>query len=147
MTYSAAATGLVRSPRLAAIRRVFRPAERAYFVFTLLVVSGGVLWILQPPSDADPAGRGPVAHQVLLPIYAVMAWIIVSNLRRFTRVALRGLPVLILTGLAIFSTLWSAEPDAAFTRRLKQAGFAVEEASVRARGAKGARHVIWFAKA
>ena len=43
--------------------------------------------------------------------------------------------------------IWSAEPDAAFTRRLKQAGFAVEEASVRARGAKGARHVIWFAKA
>ena len=44
--------------------------------------------------------------------------------------------------------IWSAAPDAAFTRRLKHAGFDVDEAIVRARGGgKGARHVIWFAKA
>ena len=44
--------------------------------------------------------------------------------------------------------IWSAGPDAAFTRRLKDAGFAVEEASARAgRGGKGRRHVIWFASA
>lgn len=43
--------------------------------------------------------------------------------------------------------IWSAAPDAAFTRRLKHAGFDVEEAIARARGGKGARHVIWFAKA
>lgn len=42
--------------------------------------------------------------------------------------------------------IWSAGPDAKFTRRLKDAGFRVEEASVRARANKGARHVIWFAK-
>lgn len=43
--------------------------------------------------------------------------------------------------------IWSAAPDAAFTRRLKHAGLDVEEAIVRARGGgKGARHVIWFAK-
>jgi spermidine synthase len=44
--------------------------------------------------------------------------------------------------------IWSAEPDAAFARRLRDAGFAVEEVSVRARSnGKGPRHVIWFAKA
>lgn len=43
--------------------------------------------------------------------------------------------------------VWSAEPDAKFTRRLKDVGFAVEEAGVRARPGKGARHVIWFARA
>jgi spermidine synthase len=43
--------------------------------------------------------------------------------------------------------IWSAAPDAAFTRRLKTAGFAVEEATVRARSnGKGPRHTIWFAK-
>jgi spermidine synthase len=43
--------------------------------------------------------------------------------------------------------IWSAGPDAAFARRLKQAGFRVEEATVRARSnGKGARHVIWFAR-
>lgn len=43
--------------------------------------------------------------------------------------------------------VWSAGPDARFTRGLKQAGFAVEEVMVRAaRGGKGARHVIWFAR-
>jgi spermidine synthase len=43
--------------------------------------------------------------------------------------------------------IWSAAPDAAFARRLAQAGFAVEEAAVRAReNGKGPRHVIWFAR-
>ncbi|HVK81059.1 MAG TPA: MnmC family methyltransferase [Verrucomicrobiae bacterium] len=44
--------------------------------------------------------------------------------------------------------IWSAWPDAAFTRRLKHAGFNVEESQVRARTTgKGAKHVIWFATA
>ena len=42
--------------------------------------------------------------------------------------------------------VWSAGPDPRFTRRLSQAGFAVEELVVRARSnGKGPRHVIWFA--
>ena len=41
--------------------------------------------------------------------------------------------------------VWSQGPDSAFTRRLKQAGFAVEEIGVRAHGKRGARHVIWIA--
>jgi len=40
----------------------------------------------------------------------------------------------------------SAGSDAAFTRRLQNAGFAVEEVAVKARdNGKGPRHVIWFA--
>ncbi|TPN76856.1 hypothetical protein FJ987_03570 [Mesorhizobium sp. CU2] len=41
--------------------------------------------------------------------------------------------------------VWSQGPDSGFTRRLKQAGFAVEEINVRARAKRGARHVIWIA--
>ena len=42
--------------------------------------------------------------------------------------------------------IWSAAKDNAFARRLKRAGFAVEEVAVRARGnGKGAKHIIWFA--
>jgi spermidine synthase len=41
--------------------------------------------------------------------------------------------------------VWSAHPDAAFTRRLGQAGFTVEDVATRARGKRGARHVIWLA--
>ena len=41
--------------------------------------------------------------------------------------------------------VWSSGPDAGFTRRLRQAGFAVEEVGVRARGKRGARHTIWLA--
>jgi spermidine synthase len=42
--------------------------------------------------------------------------------------------------------VWSAGPDKPFARRLGEAGFAVEEVAVRARGnGKGPRHVIWFA--
>jgi spermidine synthase len=43
--------------------------------------------------------------------------------------------------------IWSAAPDAAFLRRLKQAGFDTEEVGVRARSnGKGPRHVIWFGR-
>lgn len=43
--------------------------------------------------------------------------------------------------------VWSAAPDAAFGRRLSQAGFTVAEHRERARGARGgARHVIWLAR-
>lgn len=42
--------------------------------------------------------------------------------------------------------IWSAGPDRAFTQRLKQAGFHVEEVKVRAReNGKGPMHTIWFA--
>jgi spermidine synthase len=42
--------------------------------------------------------------------------------------------------------IWSAAPDARFARRLRDAGFAVEEVGVKARSnGKGPRHVIWFA--
>jgi len=41
--------------------------------------------------------------------------------------------------------IWSAAPDEKFARRLKHAGFRVEEVMVRAgRDGKGARHIIWF---
>jgi spermidine synthase len=42
--------------------------------------------------------------------------------------------------------IWSAAPDTAFARRLREADFAVEEVGVKARSnGKGPRHVIWFA--
>lgn len=41
--------------------------------------------------------------------------------------------------------VWSSGPDTGFTRRLEQAGFKVEVVSTRARGKRGARHVIWLA--
>ncbi len=43
--------------------------------------------------------------------------------------------------------IWSAAPDAKFTRRMGEAGFAVDEVAVRARSnGKGPRHVIWFGR-
>ena len=42
--------------------------------------------------------------------------------------------------------VWSAGPDANFARRLRTAGFEVEEVPVRAHGARGgARHIVWIA--
>ncbi|EAQ27695.1 hypothetical protein NAP1_08882 [Erythrobacter sp. NAP1] len=44
-------------------------------------------------------------------------------------------------------SVWSAAPDPAFRRRLKEAGFAVEEKGVRSRpNNKGAHHTIWFGR-
>jgi spermidine synthase len=41
--------------------------------------------------------------------------------------------------------VWSSGPDEDFTRRLRKAGFEVEENRVRAGRSKGARHMIWIA--
>lgn len=42
--------------------------------------------------------------------------------------------------------VWSSGPDERFARRLRSAGFAVEEVRARANGKRGgARHVIWIA--
>ena len=41
--------------------------------------------------------------------------------------------------------VWSAHPDSGFAARLKKSGFDVEEVNTRARGKRGARHVIWLA--
>jgi spermidine synthase len=42
--------------------------------------------------------------------------------------------------------VWSAGPDRDFAQRLRKVGFEVDEVRVRAHGAKGARHIIWFAR-
>ncbi len=42
--------------------------------------------------------------------------------------------------------VWSAEPDPSFTKRLRGAGFSIEEVSVRARGTKGRKHTVWLAE-
>ncbi|GMQ88071.1 MAG: hypothetical protein BMS9Abin08_1290 [Gammaproteobacteria bacterium] len=42
--------------------------------------------------------------------------------------------------------VWSAGPDQKFSQRLRKVGFKVDEVRVRARGSKGARHIIWFAR-
>jgi spermidine synthase len=44
-------------------------------------------------------------------------------------------------------SVWSAAPDLAFRKRLKDAGLDVEERSIRSRpNNKGAHHTIWFAR-
>ena len=42
--------------------------------------------------------------------------------------------------------IWSSGPDAAFLRRLQQAGFEAEEIRARSHRAKGSMYVIWVAK-
>ena len=41
--------------------------------------------------------------------------------------------------------VWSSHPDAGFAARMRRSGFDVEEVNTRARGKRGARHVIWLA--
>ena len=42
--------------------------------------------------------------------------------------------------------VWSGAPYAAFSQRLVQSGFDIEEVPVRAHAGKGSRHVLWFAR-
>ncbi len=67
-----------------------------------------------------------------------------ANDRIYSRAGLAAAKAALRTGGVL--AVWSAAPDAVFTRRLGEAGFAVDEVVVRARSnGKGPRHVIWFA--
>ena len=68
-----------------------------------------------------------------------------GNERLYSRTGLAKARDALLPGGVL--AVWSAAPDHRFARRLKDAGFAVEERSVRARpDNKGPRHIIWFAR-
>jgi spermidine synthase len=67
-----------------------------------------------------------------------------ANGRLYTRAGLAAARAALTPGGVL--AVWSAAPDPAFAKRLREAGFAVDEVPVRARSnGKGARHVIWFA--
>ena len=68
-----------------------------------------------------------------------------ANDRLYTPAGLRSARAALRHGGIL--AVWSAGPDAAFTRRLREAGFHVEEVRVRGRGEKGARYLIWIAVA
>ncbi|MEC9067124.1 MAG: spermidine synthase [Pseudomonadota bacterium] len=68
-----------------------------------------------------------------------------GNERLYTRTGIARLRDALAPGGML--AVWSAAPDHKFTRRLRDAGFAVEERTVRARpNNKGPRHTIWFAR-
>ncbi len=67
-----------------------------------------------------------------------------SNQRLYSKAGLSVAFAALRPGGAL--AIWSAGPDKAFTRRLRAAGFVVEEVTVRAHAGKGARHVIWTAR-
>jgi spermidine synthase len=67
-----------------------------------------------------------------------------SNDRIYSREGLDAAKAALVPGGIL--AVWSAGTDAAFARRLVDAGFIVDEVNVRARAnGKGPRHVIWFA--
>ncbi len=66
-----------------------------------------------------------------------------SNDRLYTAAGLKATQRALRPGGIL--AVWSSAPDAKFTRRLVNVGFAVEEAPVRARGKRGAHHMIWLA--
>lgn len=67
-----------------------------------------------------------------------------ENDRLYTRSGLVSAKAALKSGGVL--AIWSAAPDPAFARRLREAGFVVDEVAVKARSnGKGPRHVIWFA--
>jgi len=72
------------------------------------------------------------------------AFTVASNRALYTAAGLTALHAALRAGGVL--GVWSVAPDREFTRRLGQAGFAAEEHTARARGAKGGRHTLWLAE-
>ena len=69
----------------------------------------------------------------------------IQNDRLYSRYGLQAARAALRPGGVL--AIWSAAQDPAFTRRLGEAGFAVETVAVRARqNGKGPRHTIWLAR-
>lgn len=100
---------------------------------------------LREADVADLIGAGKAAYDAIL--------LDVDNgpdgLSRPGNDRLYGLPGLAAARAALkpggVLAVWSAHPDRAFAARLRQSGFEVEEVATRARGKRGARHIIWLA--
>ena len=97
---------------------------------------------------ADLIGRARGAYDAILldvdngPDALVRA----ANDRLYAPAGLAAAKAALKTGGVL--AVWSAAQDPAFASRLRKAGYAVEEVTVRARSnGKGARHTIWFAPA
>ncbi|MCP9221327.1 spermidine synthase [Erythrobacter sp. LQ02-29] len=68
-----------------------------------------------------------------------------ENDRIYTREGLAAAKAALRLGGVL--AIWSAAPDGRFAKRLRDAGFIVDEQTVRARSnGKGPRHTIWFAQ-
>lgn len=66
-----------------------------------------------------------------------------ANDRLYSAAGLRAIHAALRPGGVL--AVWSSAPNAAFVRRLESSALTVEEQRVRARGGRGARHVIWLA--
>lgn len=103
-------------------------------------------WDVAAIIDDALDGTSPAYDAILLDVDNGPDGIVrTGNERLYTRTGLaRARDALTPDGLL---AVWSAAPDPKFTRRLKDAGFEVEERVVRARpNNKGPRHTIWFAR-
>ncbi len=67
-----------------------------------------------------------------------------SNYRLYNSVGLARIKRALRPGGIL--AVWSAEPSPAFARKLRKAGFLSETTTVRSRGRKGARHIIFLGR-
>ncbi len=96
-------------------------------------------------ADAIAAGRGAWDGVLLDVDNGPDGLVRAANDRLYSRDGLAAVRAALRPGGLL--AVWSAGRDPAFTRRLRAAGFAVDEVEVRARAnGKGPRHLIWFAR-
>ena len=110
----------IPTTRVAALRRLLRPAERVWVVVFLGLISGAYLALIGRRlggEGEDPDGT-PLAHALLLPLYGVLGLLIVTHPREFARAAWRGKLALALVCLAGVSTLWSLQPGLTLSRSI-----------------------------
>ena len=101
------------------------------------VYVGDVADVIRQPADGFDAILMDVDNGPEALVRRANDWLYGDAGLKTTRAALRPRGVL---------AVWSASPDRAFSKRLQQAGFAVQEHVVRPhRAGKGPRHVIWIA--
>jgi O-antigen ligase len=85
-------------------------AERGYFLFVLLIMSGGGFKPLGDPTAAA-AGENSLTDSIFAPLYGILALLIVLRLKAVTRAVLAHPWTLVLLGVVSASMFWSQAPD------------------------------------
>lgn len=105
------------------MRAFLRFAEKVFTVLSLLLFSGAVLAVLRQTGNTADAEGDPLFQVIWFGIYGITLCLLAVHWRGFTRIPKNiDIPVLLLTGVAIFSFFWSAAPPVTLRRGIALIG-------------------------
>lgn len=100
-----------------------RLAEKVFTVIALLLFTGAIVPLVRQSGGAEQSDSDPLLRVIFYGSYAISLCFLALHWKGFTRIPSNiDIPVLLLTGVAIFSYHWSAMPGLTFRHNVGLVG-------------------------